>query len=1112
METRRLLATITGSVFYDDNLDGVVNAGEGAVSGWTVYADTNNNGSFDGANSSYASAHVPLAINDNATINSNLPIAGNGGTVASVRVTINITHTWLADLDIFLVSPTGTRVELTTDNGSSGDNFINTTFDDNGATTIPTSATGAPFTGVYRPEGLLSSVAGQAIDGTWKLEVSDDAGSDTGVLNAWSLNFSSGEPSSTSTSSGYSLAGAPAGTYNVYLTPQATYQAHRLSASVTVAAASSTVSDVNFGVRQPPGSITGVVYVDYDIDGTRDLDEVGLAGRTVYLDADNDSQFDAGEVSTTTDANGVYTFSDIRPGQRYVRTILPNKWFQTAPAMGGLVGLSTLNRDNSASPSTPKMSYAADQLILSLNSRSRLDGALAKLANRGLRNAVSMQTSDTLGKVRGDTILFVNVRPGNDSEKIAQQFGKLAGVNWAQPNYVYADGADPRDYTPNDPSYASQYHHNRMQNNLAWDTTEGAGIMVGVTDDGTWMSHPDLVDNLYVNTGEIAGNGIDDDANGYVDDRSGWDFTNSTTLGTGDSNPSPASSADNHGTHVIGTIGARTNNGIGVAGTAGRATIVPLRFYGSGSWTSTVIFNTYKYAADIGVKILSTSYNIDGFVNDNLYLQAANYLYDHGVLHFNSAGNNSELNPARQKWDQSLLVVATTSTDAKASFSNYGTGVDIAAPGDNIFSTSTSNGYVSMSGTSMATPNAAAAAALIWSAHPTWTRDQVAAQLLGMADNIDGVAGNASYANLMGTGRVNSFKGVTQTLGAPRLRNVLNLPPEGGTTITSPTQIRVQFFNVLDAATANNPANWKLTGAGADDIFGTADDVNVALNLTGNSTTYRIGTNEFLFNIGSLLTAGTWRFSASGLTDPFGTPLDGNGDGTGGDAFQRTFIITGITAAANVTVLPGEDKADINFGQRETIAPSVVSSVFEFESGLAIKYVFSEDMTDLDDASIVILNTTTGQTLPGSAYDVSFDHATRTAVISIDHNVASGDYVATLVSDNTVDRFGNKLDGDTNGTAGGNHALGFFFVQGDTNRDRKVDFEDLLTVAQNYGQSGRTFSQGNIDFNASGTVDFDDLLALAQLYGTTLLSSIPTARANSAARSRDRLGTDRVIA
>ncbi|MEJ5165507.1 MAG: S8 family serine peptidase [Thermoanaerobaculia bacterium] len=134
-----------------------------------------------------ASTDVPKAINDNSTVTSTITISENR-TIIDVNVTItNITHTYDGDLDIYLISPTGTRVELSTDNGSSGDNYVNTVFDDEASTPI-TSGT-APFTGSFKPEGLLSALDGESAQGTWTLEVSDDAGGDTGTLNGWSITI-----------------------------------------------------------------------------------------------------------------------------------------------------------------------------------------------------------------------------------------------------------------------------------------------------------------------------------------------------------------------------------------------------------------------------------------------------------------------------------------------------------------------------------------------------------------------------------------------------------------------------------------------------------------------------------------------------------------------------------------------------------------------------------------------------------------------------------------------------------------------------------------------------------------------------------------------------------
>ncbi len=133
------------------------------------------------------SSDVPKAIGDVQTIVSTLTVNGLTGPVADVDVRVNITHTWDSDLNVYLISPGGTRVELFTDVGSSGDNFTDTILDDEAGAGIVSGA--APFSGSYRPEGLLSALDGQNPNGTWRLEITDDAGGDTGTLNAWALRI-----------------------------------------------------------------------------------------------------------------------------------------------------------------------------------------------------------------------------------------------------------------------------------------------------------------------------------------------------------------------------------------------------------------------------------------------------------------------------------------------------------------------------------------------------------------------------------------------------------------------------------------------------------------------------------------------------------------------------------------------------------------------------------------------------------------------------------------------------------------------------------------------------------------------------------------------------------
>jgi subtilisin-like proprotein convertase family protein len=206
--------SLSGQTFHDNNSNGVVDGGETPYAGVTVYLDANNNGALDTGTASPASTDIPKPVPDTGTVLSNLPVSGLVGAVTDVNVTLSITHTWDADLDIYLISPNGTRVELSTDNGGSDDNYTGTIFDDEAATSI--TAGSAPFTGSFKPEGSLSDIDGQDPNGTWKLEVSDDESFDSGTLTSWSLNLTTAELSTVTDGGGnYTFTEKPAGSYNI---------------------------------------------------------------------------------------------------------------------------------------------------------------------------------------------------------------------------------------------------------------------------------------------------------------------------------------------------------------------------------------------------------------------------------------------------------------------------------------------------------------------------------------------------------------------------------------------------------------------------------------------------------------------------------------------------------------------------------------------------------------------------------------------------------------------------------------------------------------------------------------------------------------------------------
>ncbi|MEM7782923.1 MAG: S8 family serine peptidase, partial [Planctomycetota bacterium] len=346
--------------------------------------------------------------------------------------------------------------------------------------------------------------------------------------------------------------------------------------------------------------------------------------------------------------------------------------------------------------------------------------------------------------------------------------------------------------------------------------------------------------------------------------------------------------------HVAGISAAETDNGIGVAGVSGGSTILPLQFYnyGANPWTADVIAETFIYATDNGANIVNTSYNMDGWANDPIMTLGYEYMVNNNVLHFNSAGNGNSYNTARQVFDQTLFVVSTTADDTRSGFSNYGEGVDISSPGSGILSHRVGNGYGFSSGTSMAAPDAAGVAALIWSHNPGWTNTQVAAQLLATADNIDHL--NPGFEGWLGAGRTNAYQALTRDLSSPKLRYIDTLPDDGGSTNDlTIDSFAIAFDQVMSLDSANDHSNYQLVEAGADDRFGTGDDSVISIT----PEIYKLGTNRFevALNDGAL-GYGHYQLTLSGnLESAFNEKLDGNSDGIGGDSYIHEFWIREAT-------------------------------------------------------------------------------------------------------------------------------------------------------------------------------------------------------------------------
>lgn len=273
-------------------------------------------------------------------------------------------------------------------------------------------------------------------------------------------------------------------------------------------------------------------------------------------------------------------------------------------------------------------------------------------------------------------------------------------------------------YTPNDPMWPDQWHMRTIKADLAWDQSlGGSGAIVAVIDTGVEVSHEDLAPNIWVNAGEIPGNSIDDDGNGYIDDINGYDFAY---------NDADPNDVYGHGTACAGLVAGRGDNSLGVSGVAPKARIMALKAsFDDGYFYDSNNVGAYLYAANNGAKVLSMSFFSDRVSNSERL--AIDYCWSHGVLPVAASGNSNFIYPYYPgAYENTLSVAATTQSNQKAGFSDFGTWVDVAAPGVSLTTTAKGNAYTGgFAGTSGATPHVAGMAALLFGANPSATNAQV---------------------------------------------------------------------------------------------------------------------------------------------------------------------------------------------------------------------------------------------------------------------------------------------------------------------------------------------------------------------------------------------------
>ncbi len=379
-----------------------------------------------------------------------------------------------------------------------------------------------------------------------------------------------------------------------------------------------------------------------------------------------------------------------------------------------LAGLTIFTSQYSQA-TAPEAKFVEDELLVQITPGAPNEKVLKAFADEGVSIA---------GEIPQLNIKRIKV-PSHLREGARKNFSANPHFKFAEPNYI----ADPTT-TPDDPSFASQWHLPKISAPMAWDAVTGSSTVdIAIADSGVDPTHPDLAGKL------IPGYNFYDNNNDTRD-------------------------VFGHGTKVAGAAAAIGNNGIGVSGVAWSNPIMPLRVSDTAGYAYySTMADAIIYAADHGVRIVNLSFG--GTSSSSTLQSAIDYAWNKGTIVFASAGNSNVITltyPAA--CNHAVAVAATDSADRKASFSNYGSWITVSAPGAGIYTTANGGAYASVSGTSFSSPITAGVAALILSVNPLLSAQQVVDILKQNTDDL----GTAGFDQYFGYGRVNAAKTVASAL------------------------------------------------------------------------------------------------------------------------------------------------------------------------------------------------------------------------------------------------------------------------------------------------------------------------------------------------------------
>ncbi len=358
--------------------------------------------------------------------------------------------------------------------------------------------------------------------------------------------------------------------------------------------------------------------------------------------------------------------------------------------------------------------------------------------------------------------------PDNNSEQtFINQIKNDPSIEYVQTANIYKI-----DSMPNDSLVNQQWALQKIKAFDAWNITQGSdSIIIGIIDTGIDYLHPDLKNKIYINMGEVGTdnngkdkkvNGVDDDGNGFIDDYMGWDFTDrrgfpfDTTSGDYLGWDNDPMDGNGHGTYIAGILAAETNNQIGVAGAAPKIRILNIRaFDPSGYGEEDDVAAGILYAVKMGAKVINMSFGDTQF--SYVLRDVIKYAYSKNVVLVASSGNDGIEEPHYPSgYSEVICVGNSTENDYVAPSSNYGSTLDLVAPGTDILTTEKGGGYSLVSGTSASAPFVSAAAGLILSMG-NFTNEEIKQMLKSTADDIE----QPGWDIKSGAGRLNMYKALS---------------------------------------------------------------------------------------------------------------------------------------------------------------------------------------------------------------------------------------------------------------------------------------------------------------------------------------------------------------